>query len=168
MRCVLGELKPESGRIAVLGVDPRRERRRLKRRVRFEEAEGAIRLDTEPATTLLVTDDPRRAATADRVGFLKEGRLLLEEAVPVLLSRFRRIRYVNEMTETRTDYGTELDLFDAVRVKVRGWGVDAVVSNFDEAAFERFRATDGVEDAQAELMTIEEIFEAVVSKVSGI
>jgi hypothetical protein len=42
------------------------------------------------------------------------------------------------------------------------------VSNFDEAAFERFRATDGVEDAQAELMTIEEIFEAVVSKVSGI
>jgi ABC-type multidrug transport system ATPase subunit len=168
VRCVLGELRPESGRITVLGVDPRRERRSLKRRARFDEAEGAIRLDTEPATTLVVTDDPRRAATADRVGFLKAGRLLLEEAVPVLLSRFRRIRYVNEMTETRTDYGNELDLFDAVRVKVRGWGVDAVVSNFDEAAFDRFRATDGVEDAQAELMTIEEIFEAVVSKVSGI
>jgi ABC-type multidrug transport system ATPase subunit len=161
VRCVLGELAPKGGRIAVLGVDPRRERRRLKRRVRFDEAEGAIRLDTEPATVLLMTDDPRRAATADRVGFLKEGRLLLEEAVPVLLSRFRRIRYVNEMTETRTAFGNELDLFDAVRVKVRGWGVDAVVSNFDEAAFERFRATDGVSDARADPMTIEEIFAAV-------
>jgi ABC-type multidrug transport system ATPase subunit len=162
VRCVLGELKPESGRIAVLGLDPRRERRSLKRRVRFDEAEGAIRLETDPATTLLVTDDPHRAATADRVGFLKEGRLLHEEAVPVLLSRFRRIRYVNELTETRTDYGNELDLFDAVRVKVRGWGVDAVVSNFDEAAFDRFRATDGVLDARADPMTVEEIFAAVV------
>jgi hypothetical protein len=97
------------------------------------------------------------------VGFLKAGRLLLEEAVPVLLSRFRRIRYVNEMTETRTTYGTELDLFDAVRVKVRGWGVEAVVSNFDEAAFDRFRATDGVRDARVDPMTIEEIYAAVVS-----
>jgi ABC-type multidrug transport system ATPase subunit len=162
VRCVKGELAPESGRIAVLGLDPRRERRRLKRRVRFDEAEGAIRLETDPATTLLVTDDAHRAATADRVGFLKEGRLLLEEAVLVLLSRFRRIRYVNEMTETRTEYGNELDLFDAVRVKVRGWGVDAVVSNFDGAAFERFRATDGVRDARADPMTIEEIFAAIV------
>jgi ABC-type multidrug transport system ATPase subunit len=168
VRCVLGELRPEGGRIAVLGVDPRRERRRLKRRVRFDEAEGTIRLDTEPATTLLVTDDPRRAATADRVGFLKEGRLLLEEAVPVLLSRFRRIRYVNEMTETRTDYGNELDLFDAVRVKVRGWGVDAVVSNFDEAAFDRFRATDGVSDARADPLSLEEIFAAVSGGRHGI
>jgi ABC-type multidrug transport system ATPase subunit len=168
VRCVLGELRPEGGRIAVLGVDPRRERRRLKRRVRFDEAEGTIRLDTEPATTLLVTDDPRRAATADRVGFLKEGRLLLEEAVPVLLSRFRRIRYVNEMTETRTDYGNELDLFDAVRVKVRGWGVDAVVSNFDEAAFDRFRATDGVSDARADPLSLDEIFAAVSGGRHGI
>ena len=167
VRCVTGELAPESGRIAVLGVDPRRERRTLKRRVRFDEETGIIQIDTEPATTLLLTEDSERAATADRVGFLKEGRLLLEEAVPVLLSRFHRIRYVNEMTETRTEYGNELDLFDAVRVKVRGWGVDAVVSNFDEATFERFRATDGVLDARADPMTIEEIFDAVVAGPSS-
>lgn len=127
-----------------------------------------MRLDTDPATTLIVTDDPRRASAADRVGFLKEGCLVLDEAVPVLLARFRRIRYVNEVTESRTEYGNELDLFDAVRVKVRGWGVDAVVSNFDETVFERFRAMEGVEDVRAEPMTLEEIFAAVVGEVTAI
>lgn len=108
-----------------------------------------------------MTDDPRRASAADRVGFLKDGRLVIEDALPRLLSRFRRIRYVNEVTETRTEYGTELDLFDAVLVKVRGWGVDAVVSNFDGAAFERFRAIEGVRDARADPLTLEEIFATV-------
>ena len=79
--------------------------------------------------------------------------------------RFRRIRYVNEITEARTEYGNELDLFDAVRVRVRGWGVDAVVSNFEEAAFERFRATEGVNDVSAVPMSLTEIFEAVVGGI---
>lgn len=168
VRCTLGELRPESGRVAVLGLDPRRERRTLRRRVRFDESQGELRLDTDPATMLLVTDDPRRAREADRVGFLKAGRLVLDDANPVLLARFRRIRYVNEITESRTEYGNELDLFDAVRVKVRGWGVDAVVSNFDEAAFERFRAMEGVEDVRAEPMTLEEIFAAVTGEAAAI
>jgi hypothetical protein len=145
----------------VLGVDPRRERRRLAQRVHFD-GRDTLRIDSDPPTTLVVTDDPRRASGAGRVGFLASGRLVLEEALPALLSRFRRIRYVNEVTETRSDYGNELDLFDAVRVKVRGWGVDAVVSNFDDAAFERFRATDGIRDARVDSMTIEEIFAAIV------
>ena len=159
--CALGEIRPESGRVVVLGVDPRRERRRLKGHVRFDEKDGAVRVDTEPPATLLLTGEPRRGAGADRIGFLAGGRLVLEDALPELLARFRRIRYVNEMTETRTEYGNELDLFDAVRVKVRGWGVDAIVSNFDAAAFDRFRATDGVRDARADPLTVEEIFEAV-------
>src|SRR6185503_11892270 len=99
---------------------------------------------------------------ADRVGFLSRGRLLLKDDVPALLARFRRLRYVNEITENRTEYGTELDEFDAVKVKVRGWGVEAVVSNFDDALFERLRATEGVLDARADPMTIAEIFTAVV------
>ncbi|HEU5250311.1 MAG TPA: ATP-binding cassette domain-containing protein [Thermoanaerobaculia bacterium] len=168
VRCTLGELRPESGRVAVLGLDPRRERRALRRRVRFDESQGEIRLDTEPATTLLVTNDPRQAREADQVGFLKAGRLVLDDANPVLLARFRRIRYVNEITESRTEYGNELDLFDAVRVKVRGWGVDAVVSNFDESVFERFRAMEGVEDVRAEPMTLEEIFAAVTGEAAAI
>jgi len=155
--------------VLVLGLDPRRGRRALRRRVQCLPAEGELRLDPDsgPATILVVTDDPSRANAADRVGFLKEGRLVLEDAVPALRSRFRRIRYVNEVTETRTDYGTELDLFDAVLVRVRGWGVDAVVSNFDDAKFERFRRTEGVVDARAEVMTLEEIFAAVCRSPAG-
>lgn len=95
------------------------------------------------------------------MGFLRGGRLLLDDDVATILSRFRRITYVNEITETRTEYGNELDVFDAVRVKVRGWGVEALVSNFDDAAFERFRGIDGVNDARAEAMTLAEIFAAV-------
>lgn len=110
---------------------------------------------------MLVTADPRAAAAAGRIGFLREGRLVREEESASLTSRFRRIRYVNEMTEARTEYGTELDPFDAVRVKVRGWGVDAVVADFSDAAFERFRRTEGVKGAVALDVTIEEIFESV-------
>jgi hypothetical protein len=95
------------------------------------------------------------------VGFLKEGRLVREEEAVSLTLRFRRIRFVNELTEARTEFGNELDLFDAVRVKVRGWGVDAVVANFDEAAFESFREMEGVRDAVALPLTLEEIFDAV-------
>jgi hypothetical protein len=125
--------------------------------------EGDAPLEPVPGgTSFLATSSPPLASAADRVGFLKEGRLVREEDRVSLASRFRRLRYVNEMTEARTEYGNELDAFDAVRVKVRGWGVDAVVSNFDEALFARFRGMEGVKDAVALPMTIEEIFEAVV------
>ena len=164
MRCVLGELRPERGRVAVLGIDPRRDRRAIRRRIRFDETEGEVRLDTSPPTILRLTTVPGRVAGADRLGFLKAGRLVAEDALPLLLSRFRRIRYVNEVTEARTEYGTELDLFDAVRVKVRGSSVDAVVSNFDDALFERFQSTEGVHDARTEPMSLEEIFAAVVGR----
>lgn len=98
---------------------------------------------------------------ATRVGVLKEGRLVLDEDVETLKHRFRRIRYGNRITETRTAYGTELDTFDSVRVQVRGWGVEAVVSNWDEREFEKFRRIDGVEEAEATALSLEEIFVAV-------
>lgn len=161
MACVLGEIRPESGKVTVLGVDPRRERRALRSLLRYSDDIGDLRVDSDPPTLLRFTGDPGRVAGVDRIGFLENGRLVLEDALPRLLSRFRRIRYVNEVTETRTEYGTELDLFDAVRVRVRGWGVDAVVANYEVALFERLRSTEGVRDARAEPMTLGEIFEAV-------
>ncbi len=68
------------------------------------------------------------------------------------------------MTETRQEYGNELDAFDAVSVKVRGWGIEAIVSDFDEEKFERFRATDGVREPRAEPLSLPEIFEAVTAR----
>ncbi|HEX9302958.1 MAG TPA: ATP-binding cassette domain-containing protein [Thermoanaerobaculia bacterium] len=167
VRCLRGDLRPQEGRVRVFGLDPRRERRAVAMRI----ASGELvlqdeRLERKPDATVFATaSDPALASAADHVGFLAGGRLVLDGDVREIVRRFRRIRYVNEITEARTEYGNELDLFDAVRVRVRGWGVDAVVSNFDEAAFERFRATEGVTNAQALPMTLTEIFEAVVGAI---
>lgn len=98
---------------------------------------------------------------ATHVGILKGGRLVLDDESERLKARFRRLRYSNERTEERTEFGTELDEFDALRVKARGWGVEAVVSNFDEEAFGRFKTLDGVVDARAEDLSLEDIFVAV-------
>ncbi len=98
---------------------------------------------------------------ADRIGMLARGRLVTDEPVHTILQRFRRIRYGNRLAETRTAYGTELDEFEAVRVRVRGWGVEAVVANFKDEAFARFRLLDGIADACADVLTLTEVFEAL-------
>ena len=171
--CLRGDLRPTEGRVAVFGLDPRRERREIARRMRsgelvvFEERFEPTGDTTAAATIVATVSDPAVAAGADRVGFLKEGRIVLDDAVAKLTARFRRLHYVNEITENRTEYGTELDEFDAVRVKVRGSRVEAVVSNFDRALFERLSATEGVLDARADSMTIAEIFQAVVGGPAG-
>jgi ABC-type multidrug transport system ATPase subunit len=114
------------------------------------------------ATVLFATSRAADAeGLADRVGILRAGRLVLDEEAGSLAGQFRKIRYQNEMTPTRTEYGTELDRFEAVRVRVRGWGVEAVVSNFSDELFGELRAGDGIIGAEAVAMTLEEIFEAM-------
>jgi ABC-2 type transport system ATP-binding protein len=136
------------------------------RRALFEELVGEL---ADRGTTIFLTthDLTGFEGIATRVGILKEGRLVLDEELEILKSRFRRIRYGNQITETRAAYGTELDAFEAVKVKVRGWGVDAVVSNYDDLSFERFRSTDGVVDAEVAPMSLEEIFLAVCGEEKG-
>lgn len=130
------------------------------RRAHYQELVGEL---ADRGTTLFVTthDLAGIEGIATRVGIVKDGLLILDEETETLKSRFRRIRYGNRMTETRTSYGTELDAFEAVRVRVRGWGIEAVVSNFDDSSFERFRSIDGVSDAEASAMSLEEIFLAL-------
>jgi len=136
------------------------------RRALYDELVGEL---ADRGTTVLVTthDLAGIEGIATRVAILKEGRLILDEEMETLKARFRRIRYGNQMTDTRTAYGTELDPFDAVRVKVRGWGVDAVVANYDDASFDRFQRTDGVVDAEASAMSLEEIFLSVAGEEKG-
>jgi ABC-2 type transport system ATP-binding protein len=104
---------------------------------------------------------------ATRVAILREGRIALDEEIEALKARFRRIRYANRMTETRTAFGTELDAFDVARARVRGWGIEAVVTNFSDESFAKFREIDGVEEASAEPLSLEEIFIAVVGEEKG-
>jgi ABC-2 type transport system ATP-binding protein len=133
------------------------------RRALCEEVVGEL---ADRGTTVFLTTHDLAAfeGIATRVGMLKDGRLALDEDLEALRARFRRIRYTNRLTETRTAFGTELDEFHAERVQVRGWGIDAIVSNFDEAALERLRAVDGVENVEADAMPLEEIFLAVAGE----
>jgi len=126
----------------------------------FEELRAA-RARTRITVFVAANDTAGIESIADRVGILAKGRLPVDEDLGVLLRKFRRISYRNEITETRTEYGNELDRFDAVRVRVRGWGVEAVVSNFEDSAFESFRRQDGVLDAVSRPMSLTEIFTAV-------
>jgi ABC-2 type transport system ATP-binding protein len=135
------------------------------RRAFFEELVGEL---ADRGTTVLLTSHDLAGveSMATHVGFLKDGRLALDEELETLKGRFRRLRYANEATEERAEYGTELADFDAVRVKVRGWGVEAVVSNYGDDAFARFCALEGVVDAESSSLSLEEIFLAVAGEAS--
>ncbi|MEO6324520.1 MAG: ABC transporter ATP-binding protein [Thermoanaerobaculia bacterium] len=137
------------------------------RTVFFEELVGEL---ADRGTTVFLTthDLSGVEGIADRVGILKDGKLALDESMETLKSRFRRIRYANEVTEERTEFGKELDPFFALKVKVRGWGVEAVVNNYDDPLFERFQRTEGVVDAEAAAMSLEEIFLAVAGEPKGV
>ena len=129
----------------------------------YEELIGEL---ADRGTTVFLTthDLSGVEGIATRVGILKDGRLVLDEEMETLKTRFRRIRYGNDRTAARAAYGTELDAFEAVRVRVRGWGIDAVVSNFAESSFEQFRRIEGVMDAEVSPMSLEEIFLAVAGE----
>jgi ABC-2 type transport system ATP-binding protein len=136
------------------------------RRAFFEELVGEL---ADRGTTVLLTSHDLAGveSMATRVGMLHGARLILDEDLEALKGRFRRLRYANEATEERAEFGRELSDFDAVRVKVRGWGVEAIVSNYTVASFAKFTALEGVVDAEASALSLEEIFVAVAGEAGG-
>jgi ABC-type multidrug transport system ATPase subunit len=111
---------------------------------------------------LVATERPDEVEMiADRVSILRFGRLVLNGNCAQLKAGFRRLRYRNETHSERTEYGNELDEFEAVQVRVRGWGVEAVVSNFSDSSYDRFRRIPGVIDVELFAMSWAEIFEAI-------
>jgi ABC-2 type transport system ATP-binding protein len=112
-------------------------------------------------TSVLITthDLAGVESLADRVGILKDGHLVLDEEMETLKSRFRRIRFTSAPIALAS--GNLL----AARVTQWGNGTEAVVSNFDDVAFERFRNTANV--AEVAPMSLEEIFIAVAGEEAG-
>ncbi len=135
------------------------------RRAFFEELVGEL---ADRGTTVLLTSHDLAGveSMATHVGFLRDGKLVLDEELETLKGRFRRLRYANEATDDRTEFGQELAAFDAVRVKVRGWGVEAIVSNYGDESFARFSSLEGVVDAESSSLSLEEIFIAVAGETS--
>lgn len=94
-------------------------------------------------------------AVADRVGILRDGKLVLDEEIDTLKSRFRRIRFASQPVALTTA--------NLIAAKVRQWGsgTEAVISNYDDLAFERFRDAAQLQAADVAPMSLEEIFIAV-------
>lgn len=125
----------------------------------FEEVIGDM---AERGITVFITthDLAPVEAMADRVGILRDGRLVLDEEVETLKSRFRRIRFASQPVA--------LSRASLVAATVRQWGngTEAVVSNYDDLAFERFRAEANL-TAEVSAMSLEEIFIAVAGENEG-
>lgn len=102
---------------------------------------------------LITTHDLAGIETlADRVGIMRNGKLVVDEEMETLKGRYRRIRTAGG--------SVALAAGNLATASVRQWGSgsEAVVSNYDETAFERFRASADAGHTDASAMSLEEIF----------
>lgn len=113
-------------------------------------------------TTFITTHDLAGVETfADRVAMIERGRIVLDEEVEALKSRFRRIRFAARPVTL------ESSPLRPTLVRTWGGGAEAIVSNYDDLAFERMRSTGDVDAAEVEAMSLEEIFIAVAGGNGG-
>jgi ABC-2 type transport system ATP-binding protein len=120
----------------------------------FEELIGD--LADRGTTVFITTHDLIGVETfADRVGMIENGKLVLDEEVDALKSRFRRIRFAT--------HPVALDTTVMRPTVMRAWGggAEAIVSNYDDIAFERMRSTTNIGAAEVQAMSLEEIFIAI-------
>ncbi|MBV9494896.1 MAG: ABC transporter ATP-binding protein [Acidobacteria bacterium] len=127
------------------------------RKVLFEEV--IAELADRGITVLLTTHDLGGIeGIADRVGILRDGRLVLDEEMEALKSRFRRVRFPSQPAAF-----SDATLKTAA-VRAWGGGTEAVVSNYDELAFERFRSASSLNAAEVAPLSLEDIFIAVTGE----
>jgi ABC-2 type transport system ATP-binding protein len=98
-------------------------------------------------------------AIADRAGILKNGRLVLDEELETMKSRFRRIRFASQPAA--------LEQANLVAAAVRQWGTgtEAIVTNYNDLELARLRETVPTVDVAP--MSLEEIFIAVAGEEKG-
>jgi ABC-2 type transport system ATP-binding protein len=109
-------------------------------------------------TILLTTHDlPGVEAIADRVGILSHGKLVLDEEMETLKARFRRLRFARPVA-------LEAGVLAVAAARAWGSGTEAVVTNYDELAFERFRGVSGADSAEVSPLSLEDIFIAVTGE----
>ena len=120
----------------------------------FEEVIGDL---ADRGTTIFITTHDLAGVEtfADRVGMMEHGKLVLDEDVDALKSRFRRIRFAAQPVAIDTT------VLRPTVMRSWGGGSEAIVSNYDDLAFERMRSASNIGAAEVEAMSLEEIFIAM-------
>jgi ABC-2 type transport system ATP-binding protein len=135
-----------------LGLDP------LARRAVFEEL--IVDLADRGTTVFLTSHDLAGVeGIADRVGVLRDGRLIVDEELESLKGRFRRIRFPAGSEESGIGGLAGLTELAPVSVATSAWGTEAVVARWEEQTT--------VRGAEVSALTLEEIFLAVVDPAAG-
>jgi ABC-2 type transport system ATP-binding protein len=125
------------------------------RKAVFEELIGDL---ADRGTTVFMTTHDLAGVEriADRVAVLSRGRMVLDEEMEALKRRFRRVSF----PRSREVEASRLEALAPVAVAARGWTVEAVVADYDEARL----VSSGADGPEVSALTLEEIFIALTGE----
>ena len=136
------------------------------RRTLLEELVGEL---ADRGTTVLVTthDLSGIEGIADRVGIMQHGRLVYDETMEELKSRFRRLRCVRRNGMSEQEVEAALAPLEPAVTRYVGAGVDAVVGRAGRDAVAGFREAVGITEIEVEPLSLEDIFVALCGDEDG-
>jgi|WetSurMetagenome_2_1015567.scaffolds.fasta_scaffold191892_2 ABC-2 type transport system ATP-binding protein len=126
----------------------------------FEELVGDL---ADRGTTVFITthDLAGIEGIATRVGILKAGVLLVDEAIESLKERFRIVRWEGNAQPA------SLGALAPVRSTGDTWGCEALVSRYSEEAFSRLAQDLAPTGVEASALSLEELFIALAGEEGG-
>ena len=136
------------------------------RRELFEELIGDL---ADHGTTVLLTthDLAGVEGIADRVGILQHGTLLVDEGLESLKARFCRLTLAPTGDVAPGAIEAGLHHLGAISSEIVQGAIEAVVENFTEVGFGRFRDEVPVEVLQIQSLPLEEIFIVLCGENGG-
>lgn len=144
-----------------LGLDP------VARRELFEELIGDL---ADHGTTVFLTthDLSGVEGIADRVGILKNGSLQVDENLESLKARFCRLSLAVGADVSPEAVRAGLHHLGVISFQVTAGAAEAVVGDFSEVGFGRFRDEVAVDVIRVDSLPLEEIFITVCGENGGI
>lgn len=134
----------------------------------FEELVGDL---ADRGTTVMVTTHDLNGieGIASRVGILKTGRLLLDEEMETLKSRFRAVRWTGASDSSASPVADppSLAVLSPLTVRRDAWGGETVVRAFDEAAHARLVQDLSPAVVEVSSLSLEELFIALCGEEGG-
>jgi ABC-2 type transport system ATP-binding protein len=123
----------------------------------------------ERGTTVLVTthDIAGVEGIADRVGILRDGRLVLDEELESIKGRFRRLLFSPADTSDAPPVDPVLEPVGRARRRVVGDDLEVVIAAFEEDAVQSFAAHPGISDVRAESVSLEDIVVTLCGEEEG-